>query len=221
MTAALLLDFFGTLVGYDPSRTANGYHRSHALVPGLPYARFLELVDTTFAAFDERSDVDDSEFSMDEAATAIVKAAGADTDPAEFAHVYLDEWQASVTWQPDLPALIGELSDRCRLAVVSNTHSPRMIPDYLARWGVSDLFDTVVLSVDVGRRKPHPLIYRTALEQLGCAAGDALFVGDSYVADYAGPAALGIPALLIDPAGTAEVLPGHRIGSIFDLPDRL
>ena len=66
----LLFDFFGTLVDYSPSRTAQGFRRSHALVPHLPYEEFLGAVDTTFAAFDRRSDLDDSEFSMYEVAAA-------------------------------------------------------------------------------------------------------------------------------------------------------
>src|SRR3712207_9178645 len=67
---AILFDFFGTLVGYSPSRTAQGYPRSHALVPGVPYTEFLTSLDATFAAFDARSDADDREFGMAEVAAA-------------------------------------------------------------------------------------------------------------------------------------------------------
>jgi putative hydrolase of the HAD superfamily len=215
----LLLDFFGTLVDYTHGRTGDGYHRSHALVPQLPYEKYMDLVESTFAALEQSPD--DTEFSMREAAEAILATAGSAADPADFERVYLGEWQAGVTALPGLPALLRTLRGRHRLAIVSNTHSPAMIPDYLASWGVAGLFDTVVLSVGVGKRKPHPLIYRTALELLDCAPADAVFVGDSYVADYAGPAALGIAALLIDPAGTADVPPARRITSVFDLPGTL
>jgi FMN phosphatase YigB (HAD superfamily) len=50
---------------------------------------------------------------------------------------------------------------------------------------------------------------------------DRCFVGDSYVPDYAGPTAAGIPAYLIDPAGTADVPADRRLASVFDLPARL
>ena len=90
-----------------------------------------------------------------------------------------------------------------------------MVPAFLDRLGVAHLFEAVVLSVDVGYRKPHPAIYRAA------PAGPAIFVGDSYAADYAGPTAAGIPAYLIDPAGTADVPDERRLASVFDLPARL
>jgi hypothetical protein len=61
-----------------------------------------------------------------------------------------------------------------------------------ARAGLTDLFDATVLSVQVGWRKPHPAIYRAALDQLGIFAADAVFVGDSYVALYVGPSLAGI-----------------------------
>jgi putative hydrolase of the HAD superfamily len=217
----LLFDFFGTLVDYSPSRTRQDFRRSHALVPELTYEEFLASVDATFAEFDRRSDLDDSEFSMHAVAAALLSAAGAAVDPEVFERVYIAEWQAAVTVPAGLQGLIKDLRTRHRLAIVSNTHSQTMVPGYLAAWGVTDLFDTVVLSVDVGRRKPHPLIYRTALDRLGIAAADAVFVGDSYPADYLGPSALGIASFLIDPGARADVPADRRLGSVFDLPARL
>jgi putative hydrolase of the HAD superfamily len=217
----LLLDFFGTLVDYCRDRTSQGFRRSHALLPELSYADFLARVDEVFAGFDARSALDDSEFSMREISAAVLDSAGSAADPAVFEQAYMAEWQTGVTELPGLRGLLAELHERHRLAVVSNTHSPTMVPGFLTAWGVAGLFDTVVLSVEVGRRKPHPLMYATALRRLGVDAAEAVFVGDSYDADYAGPVAAGIPALLIDPAGRHDVPPASRLASIFELPGRL
>jgi putative hydrolase of the HAD superfamily len=84
----------------------------------------------------------------------------------------------------------------------------------------SSLFETVVLSVDIGGRKPHPDVYRPALTRLDPAPPDAVVVGDSDDADYAGPVAVGIPAYLIGPSGTSAVPASHRLTSIFELPSR-
>jgi hypothetical protein len=46
----------GTLVSYSASRTEQGFRRSNALVPELPYPDFPTLMDTTFAGFDRRAD---------------------------------------------------------------------------------------------------------------------------------------------------------------------
>jgi putative hydrolase of the HAD superfamily len=217
----LLLDFFGTLVDYCRDRTSQGFHRSHALLPELSYPDYLARIDEVFAVFDARSDLDDSEFSMREVSAAVLDSAGSAADPADFERTYMAEWQTGVAELPGLRALLTDLSTRHRLAVVSNTHSPTMVPGFLAAWGVAGLFDTVVLSVEVGRRKPHPLVYATALDRLGISPAEAVFVGDSYDADYTGPSALGIPALLIDPAARHDVPAARRLASIFELPGRL
>jgi putative hydrolase of the HAD superfamily len=44
----------------------------------------------------------------------------------------------------------------------------------------------------VGRRKPDPEIFQRALDALGVAPQEALFVGDTLASDIAGAAALGL-----------------------------
>jgi putative hydrolase of the HAD superfamily len=48
----------------------------------------------------------------------------------------------------------------------------------LAQLGAISLVDAVVLSCEVGSIKPYPEIYATALEELGVAAVDAVFIDD-------------------------------------------
>ena len=48
----------------------------------------------------------------------------------------------------------------------------------LERLGVIPLVDAAVLSCEVGSMKPYPEIYFTALEELGVAAVDAVFIDD-------------------------------------------
>jgi putative hydrolase of the HAD superfamily len=222
--SAILFDFFGTLVSYSPSRVDQGYPRSHAFVreygSALSYDDFLAEVDACFASFDRRSDIDDREFSMGEVAEAFLSNAGIGGDPAAFERHYLAEWSAGVVVPPGLPDLLAGLRRTHRLAVVSNTHSSAMVPDLLRGAGIAGLFDAVVLSVDVGRRKPHPAMYAAALDALDIPAGEAIFVGDSYSADFAGPGAAGITAFLIDPRKAADVPPERRIDSVFDLRSR-
>ncbi|HEY0530945.1 MAG TPA: HAD family hydrolase [Actinoplanes sp.] len=222
--SAILFDFFGTLVSYSPSRVDQGYPRCHEFLreqgSALSYDDFLTGIDACFASFDARSDIDDSEFSMGEVAAAFLEGAAVGGDPAEFERLYLAEWSAGVVVPRGLEELLRGLSRAHRLAVVSNTHSSTMVPDLLQRAGIADLFDAVVLSVDVGRRKPHPKIYATALAATGTPAEEAIFVGDSYPADFAGPDAAGITAFLIDPGKSADVPAERRIDSVFDLPTR-
>lgn len=80
------------------------------------------------------------------------------------------------------------------VAVVSNVaHDVRPV---LAREGLLDLVDVVVLSFETGAVKPDPRIFQVALDRLTVAPAAALMVGDSPVAD-GGAAALGIRTLLL------------------------
>jgi putative hydrolase of the HAD superfamily len=216
---AILFDFFGTLVSYSPSRTTQGYPRSHALVPHLSYAEFLSSLDACFAALDAATEADHREFSMAEAVAAYLGRPESDPLVAEFERTYIAEWSTGVTHLDGLPDLLAGLRSRHRLAVVSNTHSPSMVPGFLAELGLADLFDAVVLSVHVGRRKPHPAMYAAALHALAVPPAGAVFVGDSHVADYLGPTSAGIHSYLIGSA--ADVPAAQRLDSVFDLPARL
>ena len=61
-------------------------------------------------------------------------------------------------------------------ALVSNcADTTRGQLEYL---GIVPLVDAVVLSCEVGSMKPYPEIYVTALEELGVAAVDAVFIDD-------------------------------------------
>lgn len=224
----LLLDFFGTIVDYSPSRTEQDYSRSYGLLRQfgavLTYDAFLALGDEVFSAFDARSATDLSEFSMHDADAVILERAlgrpAADRETDAFVDAYLQDWNAAVCYPAGMTELLRELAERYRLAVVSNTHSRTLVPDHLAAMGVAQLFDTVVLSIDVGHRKPHPAIYRAALEELDIDAGSALFIGDTYAADYLGPRRQGISALLIDPKGLAPVPDEDRLAALSDVMDR-
>jgi FMN phosphatase YigB (HAD superfamily) len=57
---------------------------------------------------------------------------------------------------------------------------------------LSERVDAIVLSSEVGKRKPHPAIFKHALAELGVAAGKALFVGDRVPQDVGGAAAVGM-----------------------------
>lgn len=72
-----------------------------------------------------------------------------------------------------------------KVACLSNgTHewTLRVIQDH----GLGELFETVVLSGDLGIVKPDPAIYTHALEELGVEASEAVFVDDRQVNVYAG-----------------------------------
>jgi putative hydrolase of the HAD superfamily len=91
-------------------------------------------------------------------------------------------------------ALLESLRGRgLRLALVSNTSTPgRILRPLLAEQGLAQRVDAIVLSCEVGKRKPHPAIFERALEELGVPPERALHVGDRLDADVLGASRLGM-----------------------------
>jgi HAD superfamily hydrolase (TIGR01509 family) len=113
-----------------------------------------------------------------------------------------------------------------RLAAVSNTIQPgRCLTTNMGRWGLEHLFDVRVYSSDVGFAKPHPRIFRVALEQLGVPAVNAAYVGDRLVPDVAGPHGVGMKAILIEVDHRVEshptIVPDARVKELPELLDVL
>jgi len=63
--------------------------------------------------------------------------------------------------------------------------------------GLSAHFEELIVSARLGYDKPHPEIFRHALELMDVSPDRALHVGDSYPADVLGARAAGISPVLI------------------------
>lgn len=59
-------------------------------------------------------------------------------------------------------------------------------------FGLEDAFDSITTSESVGRTKPDPAMFETALGEAGVAPSNALMVGDRYTHDMAGAADAGL-----------------------------
>lgn len=108
-----------------------------------------------------------------------------------------------------------------RLGAVTNTYqTERGIRRALRAHGLEAFFSALVVSAEVGYRKPHPGLYRAAAEQLYVRPQDCLFVGDRVLEDVRGPQAVGMKAALChrwrqEPPGDA---PDYVIERLSDLP---
>jgi len=95
---------------------------------------------------------------------------------------------------PDVLETLTWLRDRgFRLASITNRgYSGPRFHEELEELGLTELFEHIAVSCDVGYMKPHPRLFHYALEQMGVAAEDSVMVGDSLRADVEGAKTLGI-----------------------------
>jgi len=115
-----------------------------------------------------------------------------------------------------------------RVILVSNTLW-RGDADSRKDWramGLADAIDGYVTSHSVGWRKPHPAMFRRALELARCEPGEAFMVGDRLRADIWGARQLGlrtvwrIPKSGV-PQSDADVTPDVTVDELTELPVRI
>ena len=83
------------------------------------------------------------------------------------------------------------------------------------RFGLEQYFRGVIISGDVGLRKPDPMIFRLLLERSGVPANQLLFVDDN-PKNIVAASQLGIDSVLFSPAGDAVLSKKYRRVATFD-----
>jgi HAD superfamily hydrolase (TIGR01549 family) len=141
------------------------------------------------------------------ALTELGHACGPDDEPVRRAvDAYFDRFSRELTSYPGAADLLRGLHGRYRLGLLSNFTDPRPVHEVLAREGFAPYLDAVVISADLGRRKPIPAVFRRALEELGARAETTLFVGDDPADDIAGARAVGMRTAWVRPGADAPLL---------------
>lgn len=229
MATDLIFDFFGTLVQYTsgPFHTAP-YSRTHDCLLhhgfAMPYDAFTAAFERVSHELEERAQQTGQEYHMEELGRRFFRAAFATDAPdavvSAFVTVFLAEWSRGIVYLDALDSFLERLAATYRLSVLSNTNYPSLIHDNLAAMGVAHHFAHVVTSVEVGMRKPHPVIFAHTLERLQIPTTEAVYIGDSYGADYLGATAAGIRCILIDPQ-RQHLDVSDRVDTLFALEPHL
>lgn len=89
-----------------------------------------------------------------------------------------------------------------QLAIISDGVYDRSYTERLLQsLGIASLFSRVVLSSEVGWRKPDPRIFAEACQELKVTPGECLFVGDKEKADIIGARNYGMFTIKFQPQG--------------------
>jgi epoxide hydrolase-like predicted phosphatase len=89
-----------------------------------------------------------------------------------------DEFFAGDILDRELLDFTHSLRPHYKIGLISNAWSD--LRDYIVRQGFDDAFDAIVISAEVGVVKPEARIYRVALEKLGVAPEEAVFLDDFF-----------------------------------------
>ena len=181
---AVTIDAYGTLL-----RLRDPVDRLGRLVPDREPAEVARAFEAEAAYYAAHADV-----AVDAASLAVLRADCVRVfNESLGSSVASDEFNAALEFEI-LPGVVDALR-RLRacglsLAVVANWDFG--LHEHLERAGLRRWFDTVVVSAEVGARKPDPAPFAEALRRLGAAPGRAIHVGDHPPHDEVGARAAGM-----------------------------
>ncbi len=134
-------------------------------------------------------------------------------------------------WKPEadaIPTLEMLKHSGYQLGLVTNASDSDDVNALVDKAVFRSYFDVIVISADIGLRKPHPRIFNTALKFWDAQPDQAVMIGDLLPADILGANELGIASVWITRRASKtannpyleSVKPDAVINSLAELPSR-
>ena len=122
---------------------------------------------------------------------------------------------------PEVPEVLGRLKAAGLTTAILSNGTPTMLRSAVDNAGIAGILDFVLSVEEVGVYKPHPRVYRLAVDRLGLAPGEIVFVSSNAWDAYAA-SAFGLRVAWCNRYGQPhEYLPGapdREIRTLAELP---
>jgi HAD superfamily hydrolase (TIGR01549 family) len=203
---AVIFDYIGTLVscqGYNMADSENklytalktegfvieketfldAYNVAHQKYRKVRYEQFREVTNAIWVA---------------EALCSLgIKVSPQDSRVKAALNVFFQDFIDTLELRAGAKKLLAQTQALYKVGLISNfTHAP-VIHKSLRKIGIHDYFNAVVVSEDVGWRKPCPQIFQDALNRLHVKAEETVYVGDSPIEDIKGAKEAGIATVFV------------------------
>lgn len=207
---AVFFDLCDTLVHFDAERlplveidhrptrsTAHAIYDAMGASPPVRFDAFFACLTAVTAEIAAQRDVDCREVTAHERFRRILERLGLDAgheavDRLVVAH--MSPLAMALVLPPHHRTVLETLGRTHRLAMVTNFDHAPTVHDVLRRDRLDAFFEVVAISGEVGWRKPHRVMFETALRRLGVRPDEALFVGDNFDLDVIGATNVGMAA---------------------------
>jgi len=112
-------------------------------------------------------------------------------------NVFFQDFIDTLELREGAKKLIKQAQQQCKVGLISNfTHAP-VIYKSLRAMGISEFFNVVMVSEEVGWRKPSAKIFQTALNKLQIHPCEAVYIGDSPNEDIKGAKEAGLKTVFV------------------------
>ena len=209
MLRAVLFDFFDTLatirkgeVFYKPAlrKLHESLAASGITVPFEEFARaYFDARDQLYSEAWKK--LSEPHFNL--RVSLALKQFGHDFNPdsneiREATSAFADVFMGYVELDLQAIPLLTRLKPEYKLGIVSNFALPECLRKLTKQFGLDDFLDVLVISADIDKRKPDPVIFEKALCALDVEASDVVFVGDTPKTDVKGARSVGMKTILLN-----------------------
>lgn len=112
-------------------------------------------------------------------------------------NVFFQDFIDTLELREGAKKLLKKAGLHCKVGLISNfTHAP-VIYKSLRKLKINQFFNVVVVSEDIGWRKPDSRIFQDALNRLGVEAREAVYVGDNPIEDIKGAMQIGLRTVFV------------------------
>lgn len=119
----------------------------------------------------------------------------------KFTQVHMERIIQATTISHERKESLSHLARGHHLGLVSNFDHAPSGHEILKTHNIAQYFKKIVISDELGKRKPHPQLFVEAMNGLGVSPEETLMVGDTPLADIQGAAQLGLDTVWIQRKG--------------------
>jgi HAD superfamily hydrolase (TIGR01662 family) len=224
-TRAVFFDVDFTLIYPGPTFQGSGY-RDFCAAYGMAVdaGAFDRAVAGASTLLDARGGIYDPQVFITYTRRIIEGMGGAGPNLDAAARDIYDQWAAChhFALYDEVPDVLRALhAAGLKIGLISNTQ--RCLASFEKHFALEGLFAVALSSSDHGYMKPHPSIFRRALQAVSVEPSEAVMVGDSLAHDIEGARSLGMRAVLVARAGPKCEIPRDVpvIQSLRELPPLL
>jgi glucose-1-phosphatase len=158
-----------------------------ARVLGVPHDTVKHLIHKHEPAL-ETGEIDIMQFWC-----RVAEDSGSTVSHEQLRHLWSLPFERHATLDAHMVGLVEKLKRKYIVGCISNTSAPHI--ELFREWPLLQHFDPVVLSSEIGLRKPGRAIFEHYLKQAGCNASEMVFIDDNE-SNLAEARAMGIRTIL-------------------------
>jgi HAD superfamily hydrolase (TIGR01549 family) len=113
-------------------------------------------------------------------------------------NIFFQDYVDSLELRPNAELLLKKVKETCKLGLISNfTYAP-VVHSSLRKLGASQYFNAILVSGDLGWRKPHRKIFTDALNCLQVKPEETVYIGDCPTEDIKGAIEAGMKTVFVE-----------------------